>query len=283
MRPLNLTFLRSGKSIGAQKGFAETFNWLVRAMRNLTGDGITAKVDWMNGGDNPVVRSIGQIGGSNNWVITIDNEDHTAAVVITADDYPAGAIVLENEVTLPTTAGTTAITLHVKYPVKVGSGANYSTVVVVSSGTSHADNAGDVYRATIADVVTTVETVEGRTVARHTLANVRKHAKYNEAMPALGVLAVYWAVAAGASTGFTPHIRATNNAPICGGSLADAALPTTCTAWYLIDCTGASPVPSVVTSKNPAAGKVYVQAYNFIDGDMADDLRANLSNAVFYP
>ena len=62
MQPKNLTFIRAGKAIGANKGFADTFNWLVRFCRNLSGDGVTARLDRNNGGDNPVIHCVGMVG-----------------------------------------------------------------------------------------------------------------------------------------------------------------------------------------------------------------------------
>lgn len=44
-RPGQLCELKSGKSIGAQKNFADTFNWLVACLKNLRG-GKGVKVHW---------------------------------------------------------------------------------------------------------------------------------------------------------------------------------------------------------------------------------------------
>lgn len=44
-RPGQLCELKSGKSIGAQKNFADTFNWLVACLKNLRG-GKGVKVSW---------------------------------------------------------------------------------------------------------------------------------------------------------------------------------------------------------------------------------------------
>lgn len=47
MKPARFVQLTEGKSIGAldNKGFTETFNWLVRFCRNLRGDGLYITVD----------------------------------------------------------------------------------------------------------------------------------------------------------------------------------------------------------------------------------------------
>ena len=46
--------LRTGKAIGAHRGFAETFNWLVRCFKNLTG-GQGCKVQWV-ADDTPMIN-----------------------------------------------------------------------------------------------------------------------------------------------------------------------------------------------------------------------------------
>lgn len=46
--------LRKGKAIGAHRGFAETFNWLVRCFKNLTG-GQGCKVQWVTD-DTPMIN-----------------------------------------------------------------------------------------------------------------------------------------------------------------------------------------------------------------------------------
>lgn len=60
-RPGQLCTLKSGKSIGAQKGFADTFNWVVAAIKNLRG-GKGVKVSWP-ADDTPEISTDGEDGG----------------------------------------------------------------------------------------------------------------------------------------------------------------------------------------------------------------------------
>lgn len=72
-KPAKLTKLTTGKTIGAtvNKGFAETFNWLVDYCNNLCGDGTYIEVQNPFGdfpmitfGDNPPSGYMGGGGGS---------------------------------------------------------------------------------------------------------------------------------------------------------------------------------------------------------------------------
>lgn len=60
-RPGTLCNLKSGKAIGAQANFADTFNWLVAAVRNLRG-GKGVKVSWP-ADDTPEIATDGEQGG----------------------------------------------------------------------------------------------------------------------------------------------------------------------------------------------------------------------------
>lgn len=60
-RPGTLCNLKPGKAIGAQANFADTFNWLVAAMRNLRG-GKGVKVSWP-ADDTPEIATDGEQGG----------------------------------------------------------------------------------------------------------------------------------------------------------------------------------------------------------------------------
>lgn len=57
-RPGTLCTIKSGKAIGAQPNFAETFNWLVAAMKNLKG-GKGVKVKWP-ASDTPEISTNGE-------------------------------------------------------------------------------------------------------------------------------------------------------------------------------------------------------------------------------
>lgn len=60
-RPGTLCNLKPGKAIGAQANFADTFNWLVAAMKNLKG-GKGVKVSWP-ADDTPEIATDGEDGG----------------------------------------------------------------------------------------------------------------------------------------------------------------------------------------------------------------------------
>lgn len=60
-RPGTLCTLKSGMAIGAQANFADTFNWLVAAMKNLKG-GKGVKVKWPSS-DTPEISTNGEDGG----------------------------------------------------------------------------------------------------------------------------------------------------------------------------------------------------------------------------
>lgn len=60
-RPGTLCNLKSGMAIGAQANFADTFNWLVAAMKNLKG-GKGIKVKWPSS-DTPEISAEGEDDG----------------------------------------------------------------------------------------------------------------------------------------------------------------------------------------------------------------------------
>lgn len=60
-RPGTLCTLKSGMAIGAQANFADTFNWLVAAMKNLKG-GKGIKVKWPSS-DTPEISAVGEDDG----------------------------------------------------------------------------------------------------------------------------------------------------------------------------------------------------------------------------
>lgn len=84
-RPGQLCELKGGKSIGAQKNFADTFNWLVSCFKNLRG-GKGIKVSWpaddtpeieaeeVDGNDNG-----GDGGSSTDCVVDVERGDATTA------------------------------------------------------------------------------------------------------------------------------------------------------------------------------------------------------------
>lgn len=60
-KPSTIARLVSGKFLGGQKGFVETFNWVAESLFNLKGRG-KAKIDWQDG-SHPVIEIEGGGGG----------------------------------------------------------------------------------------------------------------------------------------------------------------------------------------------------------------------------
>ena len=89
-RPGQLCTLASGKAIGAQKGFADTFNWLVSCLKNLRG-GKGVKVSWP-ADDTPEISTDGEDGGDNGGGGTGGGEDTPVNAVadVAASDITEG-------------------------------------------------------------------------------------------------------------------------------------------------------------------------------------------------
>ena len=299
MKPEKLTYLTEGKAVGVHAGFAATFNWLVRFCANLRG-GLGVIVDTTDT-DHPVIRVDGVNASLKTFEVRWDAGEECWAVYVPANAVDGGAaFAVHNEqidgdwykvANAPVGTGVFDVVVHVKRRVKVGNGD--VGVVVHVSATAAGQGAPGIEPANRSggDVLTIVAarcTVSGSgsTVSRKTVRISRGGVSL--ASEPSGVLELYWACPAVGSSGwqmFTPHVSAASDAPICGGTLADAALPASgsATVYYLIDCTGAAAAPSVVTSRTDAPGKIYMVVYNLSDGRVTVDQRSNLANQVFYP
>ena len=299
MKPNKLTYLTEGKAVGAHAGFAATFNWLVRFCANMRG-GLGVIVDTSDS-DHPVVRMDGVAAVLKPFEVRWNADEGCWSVYVPANAVEGGtSFVVHNEridgdwykvANQPSGAGVFDVIVHVKRRVKVGNGGvGVAVHVSATAGGPSAPGAEPANRSA-GDVFTVVAarcTVSGSgsTVSRKAVRISRGGVSL--ASEPSGVLELYWACPAVGSSGwqtFTPHVSAASDAPICGGTLADAALPASgsATVYYLIDCTGSSAAPSVVTSRTDAPGKIYMVVYNLSDGRVTVDQRSNLANQVFYP
>lgn len=299
MKPARLTYLEEGKAVGAHRGFAATFNWLVRFCSNIRG-GLGVIVDTTDS-DHPVVRMDGVAAVLKPFEVRWNADEGCWSVYVPANAVEGGAsFVVHNEridgdwykvANQPSGAGVFDVIVHVKRRVKVGNGGvGVAVHVSATAGGPSAPGAEPANRSA-GDVFTVVAarcTVSGSgsTVSRKAVRISRGCVSL--ASEPSGVLELYWACPAVGSSGwqtFTPHVSAASDAPICGGALADTALPASgsATAYYLVDCTGSTPAASVVTSPGLVTGKVNIPVYHLSNGCVVDDIRASLAQAVFYP
>ena len=67
--------------------------------------------------------------------------------------------------------------------------------------------------------------------------------------------------------------------------MADTAVGTgsDVSVYYIVDCSGETPVPSVGPSDAAASDHVSVLVYRLSHGMVVSDLRASLENQVYYP
>lgn len=299
MKPEKLTYLEVGKAVGAHRGFAATFNWLVKFCANLRG-GLGLSVDATDS-DHPVIRMDGVAAVLKPFEVMWNADDGCWSVYVPVNAVEGGAsFAVHNEridgdwykvANTPSGIGVFDVVVHIKRRVKVGNGGVGVAVHVSATAVGPSAPGAEPANRSAGDVLTVVAarcmvSGSGSTVLRKVVRISRGGVSF--ASEPSGVLELYWACPAVGSSGwqtFTPHVSAASDAPICGGALADTALPASgsATVYYLIDCTGTAAAPSVVTSKTEAPGKIYVVVYNMSDGCVAVDQRSNLANQVFYP
>lgn len=282
MKPFTLARLKPGKAVGAVRNFAATFNWLVDFCSNLRG-GVGVDVD-RTLADRPIIKFTGAGADESWWDVKYDPTDgwlvHIPPNTVT---LPNATVELadateENDwyKVLGTVSGSgVQIWAHVKRRVKVGAEADAHPVITVHAGTTGTNaDAGDIWSAYIA-------TVDGTT--HKIFRDFSKQVTWLGTEPD-GVLQLYWALDQIGGT-FTPHVAASAAAPITGGTLNDTALPASgsATVYYLVDCTGASPAGSVVTTLSTAPGKAFVQVYSLSNGIATEDKRDALNRLVYYP
>ena len=189
----------------------------------------------------------------------------------------------------PSAGSTLVVTAHVKGRVREGDdGAIHpvATVTAAAEGTDdRAAKAGDVWSVDIARCESSTPEGEDETPARTVVQLFTGTTNPHPVVP--GLLELYWATAATAGGGmeFAPHVEATSNAPLCGKPMADTAVGTgsDVSVYYIVDCSGETPVPSVGPSDAAASDHVSVLVYRLSHGMVVSDLRASLENQVYYP
>lgn len=184
----------------------------------------------------------------------------------------------------PSAGRTLSVTARVKGRVKEGPGAIHPVVTVTAANEGAsvgAQAAGDIWSAGVATV--TAEAGEGGAAAVSVAQGFSGTANPHPVTP--GLLELYWATGDVTDTVFTPHVPGTSDAPLCGEAIGDTALPATgaATVWYIVDCSGDVPVPSVATAKSDESAHACIRIYELVDGCVSEDARAALANAVYYP
>lgn len=189
----------------------------------------------------------------------------------------------------PAAGSTLVVTAHVKGRVKEGStGAIHPAVTVTAVAEGAGDNAskaGDIWTMDVARCETSTPENQGETPAR--TVDQLFTGTVNPNQPVAGMLELYWETGATPAAGmaFVPHVEGTSNAPLCGRALADTALGTGASVdvYYIVDCSGQTPLPSVSSTESTASDHVCVLVYRLANGMVASDLRAALSYQVYYP
>lgn len=312
MRPPIIAECKSGKAIGAIRNFSATFNWLVAFCTNLAG-GLGVAVDRTDS-DHPIIRIDSQNGRLAPFMVRWSDADSSLVVYL-----PEGSCNLANAQVLLTPAtdtdwyivaggstgtstdGTTlSIHAHIKGRVKATSNGTIAPAIYVEaydmSGSPYAnDGAGDVWSAEIARCTVTAATEGGTTTYRRAVSQIYAGAVAHLAPIVVGDIELYWYTdTATAANGFIPYVDAQSAAPWCNQPLAaDVQLSdvTTLYAWYVVDCSGNTPTPGIVTATTagdpvPAAERYYkahALVYTFADGVLMADTRDRLAQEVYYP
>lgn len=311
MKPGTLAKLKPGTAIGATRNFAATFNWVVDFCNNLSG-GPGVEVD-RTSEDRPIIR----MGADKTlqaplkpW--TVQWRDEAWQVYL-----PASALsILHFDIALEEGSAPDwyliqgqegyefegeeiyfEVNAHIKYfcfrSDREDPLVNHNAVVTVD--VSDADNplsdksqAGDIYLMDVARVwIYPNEEVEGaeprRLVQQFMKSTVYVEHRYN------GTLGMMWKWDKDTFPAeFTPFIPA-QAAPICGGEIEEVELAVhddnnRYPVYYLIDCTGATPVPSVVEEEpEDMKGKLSIYIYSQKQGRVIEDHRNDLNRAVYYP
>ena len=222
---------------------------------------------------------------------SVADEGHSVLLTAAAD---ADWYVIQGASALATGNHQFSVFAHYKPRVRPNGSSNIAPALAVTAqedvggvpAPSSKSKAGDshtvlVARCTVATTTENNETHVSRTVEQRfsgVLHGVQP--RYS------GPLDLYWqapAVGNDVMT-MTPHVPATDNAPICHRSLADAALSASgeSSAYYIVGCSGSDPEPSVASSADSSAAKLSVLVYRLSDGCVVDDFRASLAEQVFY-
>ena len=317
MQPPIVAEAKAGKALGAISHFAATFNWVVDFCRNLKGDGLGVSVDRTDT-DHPIIRMLGREDpplapfavrwseADSSLVVYLPqnacNLINTQILLTAATD--ADWYIIAGGSTGTSTDGTTlSIHAHVKGRVKATSNGSIHPAIFVEAydmTATHNDNynAGDLWMDEIARCTVTATTESGTTTYQRTIGQMYTGAVTHLSPVVEGDLPLYWFTdTLIATNGFVAHIEQCG-APYCSGTtLADTALPPLSgidyyTVWYIVDCSGNAPTPSIVQSSTdstppvPSTDMYYtvaVPVYNMINGCLSRDLRGRLAMEVYYP
>ena len=313
MQPPIVAECRPGKALGAVRNFVATFNWVVNFCRNLKGDELNVTVDRADT-DHPVIRMARNDAHLAPFAVRWSEADSSVVVYL-----PEGSCNLANTQILLTPAtdtdwyivaggstgtstdGTTlSIHAHIKGRVKATSNGTIAPAIYVEaydmSGSPYAnDSAGDVWSAEIACCNVTATTEGGTTTYQRAVSQMYAGAVTHLAPIVAGDIELYWYTdTATAANGFIPYVDAQSAAPWCNQLLAaDVQLSDAATlyAWYVVDCTGNTPTPGIVTATTagdpiPATERYYkahALVYTFADGVLLRDTRDRLAREVYYP
>ena len=314
MQPPIVAECRPGNALGAVSNFSATFNWVVNFCRNLRGDELSVTVDRTDT-DHPVVRMVRNDTPLAPFVVRWSDADSSLVVylpqgacnlsgyqVLLSPATDADWYIVAGGSTGTSTDGTTlSIHAHIKGRVKATSNGTIAPAIYVEaydmSGSPYAnDGAGDVWSAEIARCTVTATTESGTTTYRRAVSQIYAGAVTHLAPIVVGDIELYWYTdTAIATNGFIPHIEECS-APYCYGTLADTALPPLQNldymwVWYVVDCSGNTPTPGIVTATTsgdpvPAAERYYkahALVYTFADGVLLGDTRDRLAQEVYYP
>ena len=293
-----LAKLKPGKAIGSVRNFAATFNWLVDFCQNLSG-GPGVEID-RTSADRPIIRIAAnkELLSPRPWTVAWKDESWQVYippaalsilnfdVALEAADDPGWYIIQGQE----SVEGEEyfVVTAHIKYFCLRDDRTDINAVVVVDASAEESASdescAGDIYTIFCAGVyVTEIDGAEpARVIQQSMKSTVYVEHRYNDS------LGVFWRWENDTFPAtFTPFVRGTDEAPICGGSLEETDLPADgdVIVWYLIDCTGESAAPSIETERQEedADGLIYVKIFELSDGRIVVDDRKNLTTMIYYP
>lgn len=314
MQPPILAEARKGKSFGAIRNFAATFNWLVAFCRNLSG-GLGVTVDRTDS-DHPIIRVDGlkapplapfavrwsEVDSSLVVYLPFNACNLLNVPVLLTPATDADWYIINGGSTGTSTDGNTiSIRAHIKGRVKATSNGTIQPAIFVEAHvttTAHNENwnAGDLWCDEIALCTITATTQGGTTAYQRAVGQTYQGAVTHLAPVVAGDLELYWYTdTAIATNGFVPYVDASlGAAPWCRQSLAaDVALSAAASlyVWYVVDCSGNTPTPSIVcatTSADPVPStemyyKAHVQVYSLVYGVLSRDLRSRLAEEVYYP
>lgn len=185
--------------------------------------------------------------------------------------------------------GSYVVTAHVKRRVRIGDDGDAGALVLVAC--RHVDTqepsnlrAGDVWSADIA-FIDVSDAAEGETPRRMVSQ------MFAGSVPLLDEAAerfdIYWTSDPPVSEApvYTPHVSASRAPWLLSVTTADLELPSSGTVfvYYVVDCSGDTPVPSVATDL-PAdlTARAAVLIYLVLDGRVTDDLRGTAFQQILF-